>query len=178
MVAAHWLIEYDSEALRRLAGLNGSEGWLIDQLWPEVLSDLGVQEADDECEWDLSVAFQLAALRAGDRSIEQVMNQVIRPISRTTTQGMCPRPGICTGWMTNLVAGGEGRLRRSWPRPSRRLPSGQHVGLSHRRDDRSCRCPCAPCRGPSGGARPALRLRHPLKGSSWDRCSVLSSSSR
>jgi hypothetical protein len=78
MVAAHWLVESDSPALRRLAGLNGSEGWLIDQLWPEVLADLGVQEVSGEHAWDVAISFQLAAWRAGERSIREVMSQVIR----------------------------------------------------------------------------------------------------
>jgi hypothetical protein len=78
MAAAHWLTRYDSPALRRLAGLNGSEGWLIDQLWPEVLSDLAVLEVGDERTWDLSMTYLLAAWRAGDRSTSEVMSQVIR----------------------------------------------------------------------------------------------------
>lgn len=52
-----------------LAGLSGSEGWMIDQLWPEVLADLGVHVASGEqAAWDLATSFQLAAWRAGERS--------------------------------------------------------------------------------------------------------------
>jgi len=108
MVAAHWLTEYDSPALRRLAGLNGSEGWLIDQLWPEVLSDLGVDEVDGEHAWDLSVAFQLTAWRAGDRSITKVMSQVIRAYIENDYPRYVPEAGQLYG-LEDELEGGWGR---------------------------------------------------------------------
>lgn len=78
MVAAHWLIDLDSPALRRLAGLGGSEGWLIDQLWPAVLTDLGVRELSSKQAWDLAITYQSAALSSGERSVTEVIDQVIR----------------------------------------------------------------------------------------------------
>ena len=63
-VAAHWLVESDSPALRRLAGLNGSEGCLIDQLWPELLADLGVQGVSGEQAWDAPRSLRDLVLRA------------------------------------------------------------------------------------------------------------------
>ncbi len=76
LLAAHWLAAYDSPALVRLAGLDGTEGWLIDQLWPEVLSDLGVGVTADEVTWSRAVAWQVAAWRSGDRSLREVMAAV------------------------------------------------------------------------------------------------------
>lgn len=67
MLAAHWLVEHDSVALRRLAGLDSSDAWSIEQVWPDVLADLRVDEASDERAWDLAFSFQLATWRAGER---------------------------------------------------------------------------------------------------------------
>ena len=78
MLAAHWLVDFDSPALRRLAGLDRSDGWLIDRVWPEVLADLGVHDASGKRAWDLAISFQLASWHAGERSITEVMSQVIR----------------------------------------------------------------------------------------------------
>jgi hypothetical protein len=108
MVAAHWLTGYDSPALRRLAGLNGSEGWLIDQLRPVVLSDLGVHEAGDEQAWDLAVTFLLAALRVGDRSITEVMSQVIRAYIENDYPRYVPEAGHLYG-IDDELKGGWGR---------------------------------------------------------------------
>ena len=108
MVAAHWLLEFDSPALRRLAGLNGSEGWLIDQLWPEVLADLGVQEASGEQAWDLAISFQLAAWRAGERSITEVMSQVIRAYIENDYPRYVPEAGHLFG-LDDELGGGWGR---------------------------------------------------------------------
>jgi hypothetical protein len=108
MVAAHWLTEYDSPSLRRSAGLDGSEGWLIDRLWPEVLSDLGVRETNGERAWDLAVSFQFAAWRAGDRSINEVMSQVIRAYIENDYPRYPPEPGHLYG-LDDELEGGWGR---------------------------------------------------------------------
>jgi hypothetical protein len=108
MVAAHWLTDYDSPELRRLAGLNGSEGWLIDRLWPEALSGLGVAVLSDERAWDLSVAFQLAAFRAGDRSMNDVMSQVIRAYIESDYPRHVPEAGELYG-LDDELNGGWGR---------------------------------------------------------------------
>ncbi|MGN6608641.1 MAG: hypothetical protein ACTHMS_16730 [Jatrophihabitans sp.] len=66
MLAAQWLVELDSPALRRLAGLDGSDGWLIDKVWPQVLDELGAAKVVSEVAWNLAITFQMAAWRAGD----------------------------------------------------------------------------------------------------------------
>jgi hypothetical protein len=109
MVAAHWLVESDSSALRRLAGLNGSEGWLIDRLWPEVLADLGVHEVSGEQAWDLAISFQLASWRSGERSIAEVMSQVIRAYIENDYPGYLPEAGEMYGLEDEL----EGRWGRT-----------------------------------------------------------------
>lgn len=119
MLAAHWLTEFDSPTLRRLAGLSGSEGWLIDQWWPGVLADLGVQQMTGEQAWDLAVSFQLSAWRAGERTTADVMSHVIRAYIETDYRNMCRRLDICTGSMTNYQVGGDGRTKRCWARLSR-----------------------------------------------------------
>lgn len=111
MVAAHWLVEHDSPALRRLAGLDGRDGWLIDQLWPEVLSDLGVGDVRDEDAWDLLLTYELAALRSGDRSIEDVTGQVIRAYITTEYPPYPPEPAHLCGLDDEL----QGRWGRTIP---------------------------------------------------------------
>jgi hypothetical protein len=108
MMAAHWLTAFDSPALRRLAGLNGSEGWLIDQLWPEVLAELGVREPSGEQAWDLAISFQLAAWRAGDRSITEVMSRVIRAYIENDYPRYVPEGGHLCG-LDDELGGGWGR---------------------------------------------------------------------
>jgi hypothetical protein len=108
MLAAHRLADFDSPTLRRLAGLSGSEGWQIDQLWPEVLADLGVHEASGEQAWDLATAFQLAAWRAGERTTTNVMSQVIRAYIENDYPGYAPEAGRLYG-LDDELAGGWGR---------------------------------------------------------------------
>ena len=108
MVAAHWLTEFDSPALRRLAGLSGSEGWLIDKLWPEVLTDLAVDEPLGEQAWDLAMSFQLLAWRSGDRSITEIMSQVIRAYIENDYPRYVPEAGHLYG-LDDELGGGWGR---------------------------------------------------------------------
>lgn len=108
MLAAQWLVEFDSPALRRLAGLGGSEGWLIDQLWPEVLADLGVQKLSSQQAWDLAISYQSAALSAGQRSITQVMDQVIRAYIDAEYPAHVPEGGHLYG-LDDELRGGWGR---------------------------------------------------------------------
>jgi hypothetical protein len=66
MLAAQWLADdADSPTLRRLAGEDGSDGWLIDQLWPATLAELDVPTVTDEQAWGVAMTYQLAAWRAG-----------------------------------------------------------------------------------------------------------------
>jgi hypothetical protein len=76
MLAAQWLVQHDSPALRELAGLSGSEGWLIDQLWPAVLSDLGVETQSDDEAWFQLAAYEVSAMRYG-REVLEAMNEVV-----------------------------------------------------------------------------------------------------
>ncbi|WP_193614322.1 hypothetical protein [Nocardioides lijunqiniae] len=108
MMAAHWLVESDSPALRRLAGVDGSEGWLIDQLWPEVIADLGVHDLSGERAWDLAMSFQLAAWRAGDRSVLEVMSQVLRAYIENDYPQYVPEAGHLYG-LEDELDGGWGR---------------------------------------------------------------------
>jgi hypothetical protein len=108
MLAAHWLADFDSPMLRRLAGLSASEGWLIDQLWPEVLADLGVNEASGEQEWDLAISFQLAAWRSGERTTTDVMSQVIRAYIENDYPRYAPEAGHLYG-LDDELAGEWGR---------------------------------------------------------------------
>jgi hypothetical protein len=108
LLAAHWLEKLDSSAVRQIAGLNGPEGWLIDQLWPEVLTDLGVHEVSSEKGWDLAMAFQLAAWQAGERSTGEVMSHVIRAYVENDYPGYLPEAGYLYG-LDDELGGGWGR---------------------------------------------------------------------
>ena len=111
MLAAHWLADHDSESLLRLAGLDGSEGWLIDQLWPEVLADLGVEtSASQESLWNRAVAFQVAAWRAGDRTLEDIATVVLRAAHDEGFPDDAWGAGNLSGLDDELV-GGWGRPR-------------------------------------------------------------------
>jgi len=110
MLAAHWLVEFDSPALRRLAGLDRSDGWLIDQAWPEVLADLGVHDVSGEQGWDLAISFQLASWQAGERSITEVMSQVIRAYIENDYPRYVPEAGALYGL--------EDELEGHWGRAS------------------------------------------------------------
>lgn len=105
MLAAHWLIDFDSPALRRLAGLNGSEGWLIDQLWAAVLIDLGVWELSSEQAWGLAISYQSAALNAGERSVTEIMHQVIRAYIKADYPAHPPEAGDLYGLDDELQCG-------------------------------------------------------------------------
>lgn len=108
MLAAHWLVEYDSPALRRLAGLDPTDGWLIDQVWPEVLAELGVDEVSGERAWDHAVSAQFARWRAGERSITEVMSQVIRAYIENDYPRYVPEAGHLYG-LDDELGGGWGR---------------------------------------------------------------------
>ena len=108
MLAAHWLTELDSPALRRLAGLSGTEGWLIDQLWAQALADVDVQGSSLESIWDLAIAFQIASWRAGERSLQQVMAQVIHAYIDNDYPPYVPEAGHLYG-LDDELKGGWGR---------------------------------------------------------------------
>lgn len=78
LIAAHLLINLDTPALRQLAGLAGSDTWLIDRVWPEALDELGVADLDSQQAWKIAVVFLVDALHAGDRSAEEVLRAVAR----------------------------------------------------------------------------------------------------
>jgi len=108
MLAAHWLVEYDSPALRRLAGLDTTDGWLIDRMWPEVLADLRVEVIRGEQAWDLAFSFQLAAWRAGERSLSEVMSVAIRAYIESDYPEYPPE----AGWLYGL----DDELQGDWGR--------------------------------------------------------------
>lgn len=109
MVAAQWLTAYDSASLRELAGLHGSEVLLIDELWPEVISELGVQRASDTEVWDLAASFLFEAWRSGDLPIMGVMSRVIRAYIENDYPRYPPEAAHLYGLKEEL-AGGWGRL--------------------------------------------------------------------
>lgn len=111
MVAAHWLTASDSSSLRELAGLGGSEGWLIDQLWPKVLSELRVDDVKGEDAWDLALSFLFAALQSGDLSIEDVMDQVLRAYVENGYPAYLPEAARLYG-LDDELQGGWGRTSR------------------------------------------------------------------
>ena len=108
-LAADWLTEYDSPALRRLAGLSGSEGWLNDQLWPEVLTDLGADEVSGDEAWDLAITFQLALWRAGTRTTVDVMRQVTRAYTDSGYPRCAAEAGRLYAFDRELSSGGRAR---------------------------------------------------------------------
>ena len=114
MLAARWLADHDSESLVRLAGLDGSEGWLIDQLWPEVLADLGVEAAaSQESLWNRAVAWQVAAWRAGDRNLEDIATVVLRAAHDEGFPDAAWGGGHLSGLEVELVGG--------WGRPQEQV---------------------------------------------------------
>jgi hypothetical protein len=111
MLAAQWLVELDSPALRRLAGLDESDGWLIDQVWPEVLADLGVATAAGEQAWDLAITFLVGSWRAGDRTTLDVLREVIRAYIDNDYLRYAPEAGHLYD-LDDELDGGRGRPRR------------------------------------------------------------------
>ena len=110
MLAAQWLVEMDSPALRRLAGLDASDGWLIDQVWPDVLADLGVAAVVGEQAWNLAITFQVAAWRAGDRTALEVLREVVRAYIDNDYPRYAPEAGHLYG-LDDELDGGWGRPR-------------------------------------------------------------------
>jgi hypothetical protein len=110
MLAAQWLVELDSTALRRLAGIDGSDGWLIDQVWPEVLAELGVPTVVGNEVWDLAITFQIAAWRAGDLTAPDVLRQVIGAYIRNDYPSY-PREADHLYGLDDELDGGWGRSR-------------------------------------------------------------------
>lgn len=104
MLAAIWLVEFDSPALRRLAGLDPSDGWLIDRAWPEALAELGVHDVSDEQAWDLAISLQFGSWRAGDRSIAEIMSQVVRAYIENDYPQFVPEAGHLYGLDDELGA--------------------------------------------------------------------------
>lgn len=107
MLAAHWLVEHDSPSLRELAGLSGSEGWLIDRLWPAVLSDLGVEKQSDNEAWYQLAAYETAALRNGQEVLE-AMDEVVRAYVHS---------GYPTQDEASYIYAMDDELRGGWGRP-------------------------------------------------------------
>lgn len=110
MVASQWLVNLDSPALRRLAGLDVSDGWLIDQVWPEALAELGVATVLEEDAWDLAIAFEVAAWRAGDLTTLDVVRVVIRAYIDSGYPRYAPEAGHLDG-LDDELDGGWGRSR-------------------------------------------------------------------
>lgn len=77
MLAAHWLVDSNSESVARLAALDVSDAWLIDKLWLEVLADLGVSDTGNEARWARAVAWQVADWQAGGRSLPDVLGAIL-----------------------------------------------------------------------------------------------------
>jgi hypothetical protein len=78
-------------------------------LWPEVISELGVQRASDTEVWDLAASFLFEAWRSGDLSIMDVMSRVIRAYIENDYPRYPPEAAYLYGLKEEL-AGGWGRL--------------------------------------------------------------------
>jgi hypothetical protein len=78
MVAAYLLVSADSPALRQVAGMSKLDGWLIEQVWPQAMSELGVADLSDEAAWDLAMSYQIASWRGGERSTLDLIRTVVR----------------------------------------------------------------------------------------------------
>jgi hypothetical protein len=92
------------------SGLGASDGWLIDQVWPEVLAELGVATVVGEQAWDLAVIFLVAAWRAGDRTTLDVLREVIRAYIDNYYPRFAPEAGHLYG-LDDELDGGWGRPR-------------------------------------------------------------------
>ena len=108
MLAANWLVEHDSPSLRELAGLRGSEGWLIDRLWPAVLSDLGVEKQSDDEAWSQLAAYEATTLRHG-REVLEAMNDVVRAYAHS---------GYPDQDDASYIYAMDDELRGGWGRPT------------------------------------------------------------
>jgi hypothetical protein len=78
MIAANWLVDRDTPALRRLAGLDESDAWLIDKVWADVTAELNVESVSTEAAWQLAMTHEIAAWRAGEKSTVDVLREVVR----------------------------------------------------------------------------------------------------
>jgi hypothetical protein len=108
MLAAHLLINVDAPALRRVAGLDKSDGWLIDQVWPEAMGELGVPDLSPEEAWDLAMTYQIASWRAGEKSTVEVIRTVVRFYIDNDYPRWAPEAGSLYGFEDELD-GGWGR---------------------------------------------------------------------
>jgi hypothetical protein len=110
IVAAYLLIDLDTPALRRVAGLDKSDGWLIDQVWPEAIGDLGIAQVSRERAWDLAMTYQIAVWRAGEKSTAQLIRQVVRWYIDSDYPRWAPEAGRLYG-LEDELDGGWGRNR-------------------------------------------------------------------
>jgi hypothetical protein len=103
------VVELDSPALERLAGPDAADGWLIGQVWPEVLAELGVATVVGEQAWDIAVIFLVASWRAGDRTTLDVLREVIRAYIDNDYPRYAPEAGHLYG-LDDELDGGWGRF--------------------------------------------------------------------
>lgn len=77
-VAAHLLVDLDTPALRRVAGLDPSDVWLIDNVWREAVAELGVGESDPEQAWAVAARYLVESYRTGERLGLEILRAVAR----------------------------------------------------------------------------------------------------
>ena len=79
MIAAEWLAAgLDSPSLRELAGEDGTYSYRVDELWALVVAELGVVPHAPEESWGIAMAYEVAACRAGDKAMVDVVREVVR----------------------------------------------------------------------------------------------------
>ena len=77
-IAAQWLADgMDSANLRILAGANHDDPDDVRDLWTATVQDLQIQAVPLESLWSLIWAYELASWKSGDRTSQQVLEDVV-----------------------------------------------------------------------------------------------------